>query len=180
MKKILLFIIGGYSTMFLGSCNSNSKQAEPMYFSSSEAGPSYSNDETNDLSYNYDKINHLCDLMQEESNSFTPRTRNLDDDVLNKFLSAFCALTDAFHHAHRTKLLLTGIKEGDKVMSRLQDIDNVCYTNEKECQEGLDELNKYNGYLPSGMGDAWIAVLTRIKNYSSNIREQVQIIRNAQ
>ena len=74
---------------------------------------------------------------------------------------------------------LSAIVQNDNVIANLQHIDGECNHIEKYCADGIKELGTDDEYISSSFKTSWISVLERINNYCSEIREQVQIIRNA-
>lgn len=178
MNKIKIIVGLLLSCTLLSSCDSRSNQSQKQeneYFGQEEAV-------VNNFTTYYDKIEDLSNKMMEEHNFYENSARNYmvrnDDGELERFAYAETALTDAWHYGREINLLLNEIKNENDIMANLQKIENRCYTCENDCKEGITELNN-NKYISGGMREAWISVLKRLINYSSEIREQTEVIRNS-
>lgn len=193
MNKIKIIVGLLLSCTLLSSCDSRSNQSQKQeneYFSQKEAvvneieavGDPTPSAKVNNLTTYYDKIEDLSNKMMEELNFYENSVRNYtvrnDDGEIENFAYAETALTGAWHSGREINLLLNEIKNENDIMANLQKIENRCYGCEDDCKEGITELNN-NKYIDGGMREAWISVLKRLINYSSEIREQTEVIRNS-
>ena len=178
MNKVVITFI---SIMVLSSCNSKQRQEFNYYPDNTETETA----ET-DLSDYYGKIKDLSAKMQNEGNSFW---KQIDFEVYyhdglyhigQVYPTAACALTEALNHGMAIDRYLSAVKHGEEVIANLQHIDGECYHVERYCADGIKELGTDDEYITSSFKTTWISVLERINSYCSEIREQVQIIRNAQ
>lgn len=167
--------------LVLGACDSNRSQGDRQQ-------QSQTNSKESELSDCYDKITHLCQKMEEEGESFfrhicNIEVRNEEGDLYDLgqyYPTAAFALTHAVNGGSKITYVLPALKQGESIISNLQTIDNTCYDIENECSAGIEELKDNKKYITSSQKDSWISVLERINNYSSEIREQVQSIRDLQ
>ena len=162
---------GCLSIMIFCSCNSG--QSQGGYYSSQTE---VEKPAETDLSDCYDQIKDLSHKMQEEGSAFWEQITPVSQD----YPTSACALTEAHNHGMFIDGYLSAVVQGDNVIANLQHIDSECYHVERFCADGIVELRNDNEYISASFKDSWISVLKRISNYSSSIREQVQIIRNNQ
>ncbi len=175
MTKLLLVFWGSvFTVIFLISCNANQNRSQEQSYEDSSSGQTETGG--SDIANHYDKIKKMCDKMSEEGQAFVEKANKVD---VNHFVSAYNALTDSYHHANLISNSLNAIKEGDNVTANLQNIDDHCYSCENMCKDGLEELQVDDESVGADMRQAWSAVLNRIINYSTAIREEVQQIREA-
>lgn len=181
MKKLLFVFVGiTISLLVLNACDFSHSQGDRQL-------QYQTNNKESELSVCYDKITKCCQKMQEEGESYYPNTdlnvRKRDGDVTRIgqiYPTAAVALTEALNHGMLIDRLLAAVKRGENVIANLQEIDGECYHIEEYCSNGIKQLENDRQYLTASMKDSWISVLKRIKNYSSEIREQVQNIRDLQ
>ncbi len=176
-----IVILGFISIMVLSSCNSRQRQDNNYYSDKTETETT----ET-DLSDCYGRINDLSAKMQNEGSAFW---KQIDFNVHyhdglyhvgQVYPTAAVALTEALNHGMAMDQYLSAVKNDEEVIANLQHIDMECNHVERYCADGIKELRTDDEYLSSSFKTTWISVLERITNYCSEIREQVQIIRNAQ
>lgn len=172
-------ILGFISIMVLSSCNSRQRQGDNYFSDQAETI------ETN-LSDCYGKIKDLSAKMQKEGSAFWKRTdfkvRYRDEvwPVHQVYPTAASALTEALNNGMNINRYLSAVEHDENVIANLQHIDGECYQVERECVDGIEELRNEDGCIQPSFRTTWISVLERINNYCSEIREQVQIIRNVQ
>ena len=181
MKKIIFVFVGfTISLLAFNDCNSSHSQDDRQQ-------QSLTNNKKSELSDCYDKITKCSQKMQEEAKSYFSKThfniRTTDGDftnIGNIYPTAVVALSEALNKGMHIDDFLSTIKQGEKVIANLQEIDGKCYHIERYCSDGIKQLENDRLYLTTSIKDGWISVLKRIKNYSSEIREQVQKIRELQ
>lgn len=171
-KQLLLIIGLAVSFMTINACGSKQTQT---------------NSKEQSIAACCDKINGLYDKMKEEAEAFYPNTnmkvRNSEGDLyglFNYYPTASVALTEAINHGSMIMDYLAPIKREENVLTCIQKIDGECYHIENYCSKGIKELETGGQYISASMKSNWISILNRIKNYSAEIREQVQLIRDLQ
>ncbi len=171
--------------MCVEACNSYQSRSQEQW----DGQDSESISSSTDIGKCYEEITRLCDKMSKEGNAFwnSSSFKNYYVDLNGNHChitqvcpSAGYALTTPYHDANQISLNIKKIKQGNDLISNLQEIENQCYMCEKNCRDGINELKAENRYVPSDMKNAWLSVLERINDYSSRIREQVQFIRESQ
>ena len=180
-RKIIcqILFLGFVSILFLGSCNSAQKQRDNHNSNQAAAIE-------DDLSDCYGTIKDLSAKMQKEGSAFWDETdinvryHNQVMNVAQVYATAAVALTEAVNHGMFIDRYLATVEQGDNVIETLQNIDMECYHIEDYCANGIKELRNDDECITPSFRATWISVLERISNYSSEIREQVQVIRNAQ
>lgn len=182
----IVFVGCFMSAMILNSCDSGKKQE------SYNSNPTETVEASADLSDCYETIKKLSKKMSEEGSAFYEKLHfdvRRDGEVVpvgNVSIYGITVLTDAYHADNYITHYLRSIDQGENVTANLQNIEQVCFDMERNCTNGIKELrnvdeSRYSGWISIGeIKDSWISVLERIKNYSSEIREQVQVIRKSQ
>lgn len=166
--------------MVLSSCNSKQRQENHNYY------PNHVETTESDLSDSYGKIKNLSAKMQNEGSAFWEEIDfkvHYHDGLYHigqVYPHAAGALTEALNNGMAVDRYLSAVEQDDNVVANLQQIDGECYQVERYCADGIKELSNDDEYIQASFKTTWISVLERINNYSSEIREQVQIIRNAQ
>lgn len=181
--RLSCVIVGFGVCLFLfASCNSNHRQSQGHQDEANQTETYRAN-----LSDNYDNITNLCDKMQSEGSSywkqidFKVRYHDGEYHIDQVYPYAAGALTDAVNKGYQiSTTCLEKIKQGDDIYANLQEIDGKCYFIENKCDKGIEELRKDDEYISASMKSTWVSVLERLKKYSSEIRKQVQHIRDAQ
>ena len=181
--RLSCVIVGFGVCLFLfASCNSNHRQSQNYQDEENQTETYQVN-----LSDSYDKITNLCEKMQSEGSSYWKQidfdVRYLDGEyhVGQVYPCAASALTEALNKAYQIlDNNLERVKQGEDIYENLQEIDGKCFFVENKCSKGIEELSKNDEYISASMKTTWISVLERLKMYSSEIRKQVQLIRDAQ
>ena len=188
MKKLL--VVFALIIMMLSSCqlsdNRNSRDSDNRNDKVSRSKDVVKNDNDNDsedqsMNNHFDQIRKLIDKISEEANSFYTSAQPFGQ----QFPTSVCALTQAINNAIRVKECLENIENGENVTGNIQNIDGECLQMENYCKEGIEQLgdsdNEDNDFhIGTSFKENWISVLNRIKDYSIEIRESVQEIRENQ
>ena len=174
-KRILVAVLLLVGSLTCFARSSDKQMTEPFHFESTRRR----------LKDNYDKIKELSGKMQNEGKSFYPNTdmrvryRGEMCSLGQVFPTSTVALTEALNHGMMIDERLADIIKGKDVYANLQRIEGECYHIEEYCNNGIKQLRFSRLYITESLKKTWVSALKRISAYSAEIREQVELIREA-